>query len=322
MQNVDNSNFGNEVDRLVAIVCTKDRPARVRDFVMNLIDRNVRPRTLILVDSTLDPDWQKSNRESLSKLNRHGWSTIHLLDSPGLPHQRNTGLKYVIDNLRSCELVSFLDDDIFIDRSYFENVQSVFDLDPNIVVVGGFDKEVSDQSIGDHRLLTKFGILPPSDGRIAKSGLARVPRPTNVAEEVDFVPGGMQSLRLRLLGDAKFDETSAFYGEDIEMHFKLSRNGRVVSSNKLPVRHLNATEGKQDNGADLLNEQLVRLRLHLEDRKRVTYSHLIMGCLVVFAWEILRALLDRKSSRLALVSRQFFRALVVSLARKKAPGSN
>jgi glycosyltransferase involved in cell wall biosynthesis len=258
----------------------------------------------------------------MTLLNNRGWNAIHLIDSPGLPHQRNTGLDYVSSNFKYCQFVSFLDDDIFIETDYFERVQSVFDLDPQIVVVGGFDIDASQQAVKKNFVLSAMGILPRSDGRIAKSGLARVPRPFSIADDVDFVPGGMQSLRLGLLGETKFDESSSFFGEDIEMHFKLSTKGRVVSSNALPVRHLNATEGKQDNGEGLLNEQLVRLRLHLENPGRVTYLHLILGCLVVFAWEIVRELRGGNFRRLVSVSDQFAKALKISLSRKMAPSSN
>ncbi len=271
------------------------------------------------MDSTSSHTSQLLNQESVNRLKRHGWDARHLIDSPGLPHQRNTGLEYVSNKIKSCEIVSFLDDDIFIAADYFEKVESVFNLDPNIVVVGGYDIEAAQQVIKTNFALSKIGILPYSDGLIAKSGLARVPRPTSIAEDVHFVPGGMQSLRIGLLGDVKFNETSAFFGEDIEMHFKLSTQGRVVSSNSLPVRHLNATEGKEGNGANLLNEQLVRLRLHLENPRRVTYTHMILGCLVVFGWECLSALRKGNLKKCALVSREFARALALSLSRRTAP---
>ncbi len=315
----NNSKPVRKPDRLVAIVCTKDRPERVSDFVANLITLGVPPRTLLLVDSTSSHTSQLLNQESMNRLKRHGWDARHLIDTPGLPHQRNTGLGYVSENIKSCEFVSFLDDDIFIGADYFEKVELVFNLDPKIVVVGGYDIEAAEQVVKTNLALSKIGILPYSDGLIAKSGLARVPRPTSIADDVDFVPGGMQSLRIGLLGEVRFNEASAFFGEDIEMHFKLSTQGRVVSSNSLPVRHLNATEGKEDNGANLLNEQLVRLRLHLENPKRVTYTHLILGCLVVFAWESLSVLSKGNFKKFVGVSREFSRALVISLSRRTAP---
>lgn len=306
---------------LVAIVCTKDRPERVREFVQNLAQEKVPPRTLLLVDSTSRDTSLSMNQDSLTLLETLGWETIHVLDSPGLPHQRNTGLDYVSKHFVDCEMVSFLDDDIFITSDYFETVQRVFESDPRIVVVGGFDLRAAEQEIKTHPLLSRLGILPKSDGEIAKSGLGRVPRPNSPSEDADFVPGGMQSLRLNLLNGVRFNEASSFFGEDIEMHFRLARCGRIVSSNELPVSHLNAMEGKQDNGSGLLNEQLVRLRLHLEDSSRVTFGRMLLGCIFVFGWEFLSALRRPNAKNVANVTSQFFKALSISLARRTGPES-
>lgn len=313
------TNKANREDVLVAVVCTKDRPHRVREFVDHLINTNVPPRKIVFVDSTANHRWVEENNQSATLLREHGWEAHYLSDTPGLPHQRNTALKYISASIPQCEYVSFLDDDIFIPSSYFDDVQSIFETDDGIVVVGGYDANATQDRVRESRVLEKFGLLPGDHGRIAKSGLARVPRPRKEIEEVDFVPGGMQSLRRSLLKGALFNEESRFFGEDIEMHFKLSMNGKIVSSILLPVSHLGATESKQDNGSALLSEQLVRVRLHRQDPQRVTFLPLLAGCALAFVVELISVMRNGETSRIGSTLLEFGRAVNLTITNRKRP---
>lgn len=301
---------------LIAVVCTKDRPERVSDFVQNLIRACVPPRKIVLVDSTTNPSWTDRNRQSLGLLERHGWEPHYISDTPGLPHQRNTALKFIALNFPSTKYVSFLDDDVFIGGQYFENVLTLFESDDDIVVVGGYDTQALQEATFESKILSRLGLFPAKHGMIARSGLARVPRPVKPIEIVDFVPGGMQSLRLGLLHGVAFNEESRFYGEDIEMHFKLSKNGKVVSSSLLPVTHLAATESKQDNGSAFLNEQLVRVRLHREDPERVRFVPLLAGCVLALVRELVGIFQSGGIGKIPNLLLEFGKAIRITIANR------
>lgn len=272
-------------DLLALVVCTKDRPERVRDFVINLLSEAVPPVPFVLVDSTKSLSGQTTNKDSLDLLRQHDWEVKYVFDNPGLPHQRNTGIEQVVKSFPSVEFISFLDDDVRISKHYFTNVLNLFRIHEELGVLGGYDTTyVKPRGNFIRSFLRKLGLLPESDGLIAKSGLSSVPIPTSELHLVDFVPGGMQSIRISLLGEHRFNEESSFYGEDVEMHFRLGKLCKIASSNSLPVEHLAAKEEKSDNGNQIYSEYLVRMRLHLLDPHRVRFFHmLIVGNILLMA---------------------------------------
>lgn len=299
---------------IVVVVCTKDRPERVEVFIQHLSTLDIPPMSFLLVDSTSNSKHLEKNSSGINLLRSKGWHAVHLIDTPGLPHQRNTALDYVTKNLNQARFVAFLDDDILISRDYFDNVLAVFDSDPELVVVGGYDCGAGKFKPKQHPVLVSLSILPKKPGEIAKSGLSQVPRPEKDLELVDFVPGGMQTLRLSLLKDLRFNEESKFFGEDIEMHVRLSVAGKIGSSALLPVIHLEAKESKAGNGSQAIQEQIVRLRLHLLNPKKVSFFHLALGSVFVMMHDVgsqLKQLQFRESVSLAAQHLKGFYAVLL-----------
>ncbi len=289
------------------VVCTKDRPFRVAQFVDNLLELATGPGLLLLVDSTSTESGFLQNEKACTRMRSEGWDVVHIQDNPGLPHQRNSGLDYLQKERSDVTIACFLDDDIRLNRDYFQNVEKLFQRNPSLVVVGGFDLTASILRKKPLTLFVKLGLLPSAPGLIAKSGLATVPLPRTALEFVDFVPGGMQSINLQKLGNYRFDEASQFFGEDLDMHFRLAAVGRIGASNMLAVEHLEATEGKEDNGKQTFNEHIVRYRLHRSDPHRVKFLPMIVGDFMVLASDLIKS-----AKKFEVI--QFFQILISHLA--------
>lgn len=285
-------------------------------LALNLLLISARPSLLIVVDSSDQPGMWDSTAHSLEVLRKSGWSVEHLKSEPGLPRQRNAAINFVSKLKPEVELLSFLDDDVHVSSNYFHIVDHLFSTHQDLAVLGGFDRDDSNAA-QPRKLLLSLGLEHPMAGKVSKSGLARVPNPDVDLQIVDFVPGGMQSLRLVFLRGLRFDESSLFYGEDIEFHLRLALHGRVASSQLLRVTHMSGQEGKGSRASRIEGEQLVRYRLHLCRPDLVRFGPLLAVAIVWMVFDVIKSLTSGPGE-LLLTMRSHCKSLLKIIAMKMA----
>ena len=272
-------------DKLGLAICTRNRSRYLEGLLISLRALDYCPAFILIVDSSDQDEHRLGNKKSVDLGRVDGLNVTLIDDSPGLPHQRNTAISWVRSNYPNVKYLSFLDDDIRVTASYFFEAEEILGDNLDVVVLGGFDSQIEKPKA--HPFLSKIGILPLKAGTVAKSGLSIVPFPTLDLEEVDFVPGGIQTINLELFGDTRLDESSRIYGEDIELHLRLAKHGRIVSSRRLPVSHMAATAGKESVFDRTLGENLVRLRLHFLVPTRISITYLSLSTVLLATQAIL-----------------------------------
>jgi GT2 family glycosyltransferase len=305
---MDNLKSNNSVE-LALIICTRNRSDLLQRLLKLIARQMVIPDYVVVVDSS-DDDSSKLIVKHETTLPR----VFYVKSHPGLPHQRNMGIRFLKSQFKNNEIsfISFLDDDIAIDPHYFENVKECFSENPEAVIVGGFDRAVIHRP--GNRITQFLGIRGMLPGMILKSGITSYPNPNSAVSEVSWVPGGMSNYRKWVFDQYEFRGQVRMYGEDIEMQLKVRKFGKIIVSKKLAVSHLSATLGKDDKRSQASYGDGFRWWLAKTYRPEfsrfwvlITTILLSIQCLAFSLALLNKAKLDEFFGHLDFVSRLIFR---------------
>lgn len=232
------------LDHMALVVCTRNRPNYVRDFLLHLEHIDSVPRICVITDSS-----DSSLTEDLVKtLLLNSPIEIRFIHSlPGLPHQRNVGIDFLksLPYANQIKIASFLDDDVRVFPSYFETVSQLFNKYQTAIGIGGYCSE--EAKVNSKSLIRRLMLIGSrEDGVILKSGFAIPPLPTVEVMETQWIQGGAQNLRFEIFESELFNAQVRMYGEDVEFYSRISKYGKILCSNQLPFKHLEAIEGKDN----------------------------------------------------------------------------
>lgn len=225
---------------LVVVICTRNRPARLRGVVSDVVSQTLPPDWLIIVDSSDQPDSLDYLHQSITTQVRYVRST------PGLPHQRNVAITYLMGNPSdSPRIVLFLDDDLSVPSDYCQNLLDLFQANTKHIGIGGFDLNLR---IRASTFLERVVHLRGKNdsGAILKSAVAVPPTPKNYLEPVDWFPGHSMAFREEIFKVELFNENIRMYGEDVDFLLRASKHGRLATSSALGVFHKPEQTGRED----------------------------------------------------------------------------
>lgn len=113
---------------IAVIIATVDRADSIKNALKSIERQTIQPKEIIIIDSS------KSNETQLACLDSEMADRIHYEWQPrnGISHAKNAGLK-----IASQEFVFFLDDDVVLEKNYFEATLAVFEKFQDAVGVQG-----------------------------------------------------------------------------------------------------------------------------------------------------------------------------------------
>jgi len=178
---------------LSVIICTYNRLEWVNNLLISISLQKIVPDEIIIVDAS------KNNNNY--KFPKNIKAIVIKSDKMQLTYQKQLGIKK-----SNGELVTFLDDDTYLDVNYFKNILDVFNKDKNkqIGAVSGYitnewgmQSEKSDWFMKLLKLINIYdGNFKP--GSVSDSGVfieLNELKPFAGIKKVDFVPGGCTSFR-------------------------------------------------------------------------------------------------------------------------------
>lgn len=217
-------NSSNYTYDIVAVVPTINRPDELGKCIECIWRQTRKPDAVIIVDQSDIPE-VKSTVDSLESKFRNSsvrYFYIHDRTISGLTAARQRA----VDELRANFYV-FVDDDVFVDSSFIENLVATLNEYPNYGGVSGID--TSNVSRGwlanvPYRL---FRIGPYAEPR-RHITIDRISFGSRV-HEVNVIHGGMTAYRGEVFGSFSFDENLIGYclGEDIDFSYRVSSKWRV-----------------------------------------------------------------------------------------------
>jgi glycosyltransferase involved in cell wall biosynthesis len=248
------------------IVCTYMRPKPLITLLESVVLQSNYPNEILIVDGSLNDGTKKI----LSLNNFEGLKYYKVSEKDrGLTKQRNFGIDKVSQEM---EIVCFLDDDIVLTNTYFENLLHTYNVQSNALGVGGY---ITNEVV--------WKLLPPGeriainqftyDGWVRKDGSRYVLRkilgldadrppahlPTFAhGRSVSFLPpsgktypveqfmGGVASYRKRVLDSQKFSEYFEGYGlyEDADYTLRLSKKGELYVNTTAQLSHFHEASGR------------------------------------------------------------------------------
>lgn len=250
--------------KFTLIVCTYQRPVPLLTLLKSIVKQTLFPDQILIIDGSKNDETRKE-LEGYSIKNLEYFKVEE--DNRGLTKQRNFGIERVVT---SSEIVCFLDDDIVITPTYFQNLLDTYRKFPDALAVGGYiknevewikDKEVIKfddfeydgftRKFGSRHLLRKkLGLqpdVPPGYMPKFSNGYAIgfLP-PTGKNYKVESFMGGVASYRKELFNKIKFSSYFEGYGlyEDMDFCLRASQLGQLYVNTSAQLYHHHNQSGR------------------------------------------------------------------------------
>lgn len=262
--------------RISLIVCTYMRPVAVCTLLDSVELQSKYPDEILIIDGSTNDETEDRFDEPTSSAGRSTYKNLSYYKVPpehrGLTKQRNYGIDLVGDTI---EIVCFLDDDIVLEPTYFEEILKTYQEHPEALGVGGYIvnevtwKEIITpftpainqfyydgyvRSDGSRYVLRKKlgldanrppGFLPTfSHGR----SISFLP-PSGKIYQVEQLMGGVASYRISALQAQKFSEYFEGYGlyEDADYTLRLSKKGSLFINTNAQLHHYHDPGGRPNH---------------------------------------------------------------------------
>ena len=273
------------------VICTRNRSSHIDRWLNELADLSHGPSLVVIVDSNTSQQTYEIVKKHKEKAEL---SIEYVRSQSGLPLQRNNGIDFFLDNLEGeiPEIIHFVDDDVSVQSNYFSIINELFDELPNVIAVGGFDKNTNrKQSDG---ILRRFLLLGSRRmGVVLRSGICIPPLPQSRAEEVEWLPGLSQSFRAKIFDQVKFDSKIYFYGEDVDFYLRVRDFGIIICSNEIPVDHLCEPSDRDQISASIMYSDGSRWSLAQRYPHAVSRWAVVFSSAVLLVGELILGLLGR-----------------------------
>lgn len=221
------------------VICTLNRPVDLNECLSSLAHQTYAPYEVIIVDASNNKksynvveSWKKNKLKEIKY--------IHTV--PGLTKQRNVG---VINS--SGEVIAFLDDDVILDKEYFQAMANCFENYDVIVGATGNIKNVGNASIIMGFFQKVFMLTgTASTGVMKRSGFPDFVNPLiakNMAR-TEVLSGCNMLYRKEVFDSFRFNENFVGYslGEDVELSYRVSKRNPLVYVKDAELVHVMSIE--------------------------------------------------------------------------------
>lgn len=252
--------------KFTLIICTYQRPLPLLKLLNTVVGQTLYPDQILIIDGSLDDE----TNETLKKNTFENLQYFKVEENNrGLTKQRNLGIKKVAE---ASEVVCFLDDDIVLTSTYFENLLDIYKKFPDAVGVGGYIidevkwgkvsvniKHNNNNYIIDgysrkdssrFLLRKRLGLMPdtfptfmPPGGHGRSVGF--IP-PSGKTYLVETFMGGVSSYKKEIFDRIKFSTFFEGYGlyEDTDFTLRLSKQGNLYLNTAAKLYHYHDEDGR------------------------------------------------------------------------------
>lgn len=246
--------------RITTIIPTLNRLDLLRDTVETLINQSILPAELLLVDQSDHnkiKDWFQNLQAPFHK--RYIHSNIKSLTAA-----RNLGVKNA-----GYEIISYLDDDVLLDKDYYKGILEIFKTYPEAKGVGGY---ITNYHQGN-RLFNKIKRLPrilfvlnynhKNSCKLLYAYGTSYPDPLSKVINCQWLCGANTNWKREVFQEFQFDEVLSGYSfmEDVDFSYRvykkyphglyLTPDARIIhrksgdkKANRLGVRYIDHESAK------------------------------------------------------------------------------
>jgi GT2 family glycosyltransferase len=244
------------------------RPKPLTDLLESVNKQLLYPDEILIIDGSKD----ERTKEALEQSTYKNLTYFKVEDKDrGLTKQRNFGIAKVAEDI---DIVCFLDDDIILEDTYFENLINTYQEYPNAGGVGGYiinnqrwkkleatDKIATNDFVFDgwskklsrrSALRKRFGLdsdRPPCHMPTFGHGypVSSLP-PNDKTYPAEYFLGGVSSFKKHVVDTIKFSEYFIGYGlyEDLEYCLRVSKEHSIYVNTSAKLYHYHEESGRPD----------------------------------------------------------------------------
>ncbi len=258
--------------KLSIVICTYKRPQSLATLLFSIDKQSRLPDEVVIIDGS--PDNATKNKIEKHEFNfKIKYFKVNEADR-GLTKQRNIGIEKTDLNT---DLISFLDDDLVLDKNYLFEIEKTFLTKDDAVGVGGIITNDYHQwepvtqfenknKIGyfyfdgwkrkenKRYILRKLlGLVPTTHpaktgGYSHERSVGFLP-PTGKTYEVDFIMGGVATYKKKLFDNINFSEFFVHYGlyEDKDFSLRARKFGKLYVNTNAQVEHFHDPLGRPNS---------------------------------------------------------------------------
>jgi GT2 family glycosyltransferase len=242
------------------------RPKPLLQLLQSVKEQTLYPDEILIIDGSTNNQTQLILEENYFKnLNYFRVPNEHR----GLTKQRNYGITRVD---KASDIVAFLDDDIILDKDYFEQLINTYKVYPEALGVGGYiNNETKYEFVGENYqpknnefyfdgwkrkegsrfiLRKKMGLdsdVPPGFSPLFSHGrsVGFLP-PSGKIYEVEQLMGGVSSFKKQVFDTFQFSTYFEGYGlyEDADFTLRVAKKGRLYLNTAATLQHYHNPSGR------------------------------------------------------------------------------
>lgn len=243
------------------------RPNPLLKLLKSVVEQTLYPSEILIVDGS-------TNSETRVILENNKFQNLHYFQVPpehrGLTRQRNYGIARVAD---ASEVICFLDDDIVLTDTYFENLLATYTIYPDALAVGGYiiDETLTTVYVGENYLPAldefyfdgwkrkegsrfvmrkRFGLdsdCPPGFSSLYSHGrsVGFLP-PSGKTYQVEQLMGGVSSFKKIVFNTLQFSTYFEGYGlyEDADFSIRVAKIGTLYLNTTAKLYHYHDASGR------------------------------------------------------------------------------
>lgn len=256
--------------KLSVIIPTMNRPYSLKRTVEKMLSSIICPAEIIIIDQTQKESIREQNRRLVEWAEAFGTRCCYLYQKEASSTKaRNLGIKYATK-----EILLFSDDDVDVDNTTFENIETLF-ADPQIALVAGIDNNTTlDKGNPLGYLLGTKSWRKRKIGHVTRSMLGRFPCCVKEDVETEWAMGFFFAVRRSLVIKWKlqFDKnlTSYAYAEDLDFSYTYCQYAKkcdmkCICSPRIRVNHLGSKEYRVPSRRSIF--------MYVINREYLSYKH-------------------------------------------------
>ena len=246
------------------IVCTYMRPKPILELLKSVSEQTLYPDEIIIVDGSTNSETEQTLKEEVFENLKY-----HKVDEAnrGLTRQRNYGIDLVAE---TSEIVCFLDDDIILTPTYFEELIGTYGTYDDALAVGGYiTNEVEWEAAtrtekkncfhydgwmrnepSRFRMRRKFGLQPDAEPGFLPTfshgrSIGFLP-PSGKIYKVEQLMGGVSSFKKEVFDNLSFSTYFEGYGlyEDADFSLRVAKQGTIYINTNAQLAHYHNASGR------------------------------------------------------------------------------
>ncbi len=240
------------------------RPKAIIKLLESVNNQTLYPNEIIVIDGSTDTLTQAVLK--INTFNNLKYYNVDAIDR-GLTKQRNIGLSKVSN---TSNIVCFLDDDVILEPSYFEQIVNTYSIYPKALAVGGYITNEVDWKLSDNtnsknnfyydgwmrnessrfKMRAVFGLEPDAKpGYLPTFAHGRsigfLP-PSGKTYNVEQIMGGVASYKKEVFDSLSFSTYFEGYGlyEDADFSIRLAKLGPIYINTRARLAHYHDGSGR------------------------------------------------------------------------------